>query len=681
MPGQQRGLTQFWQELKRRKVVRVITVYAAAAFVMLELVDIITEPFGLPDWTMILVVVLLTIGFIISVILSWIYDIHPEGGIVRTEPAHKVKSEDIPVSTNSWRIATYGSMVVIVGLIMLNVFSNRGGIRINESLDKSIAVLPFQNDSRSAENEHVINGYMASVHDNLCRIKDLKVLSLLSTEQYRNNLKPIPEIAQELKVGYLLSARGQMYDKKIRLIVQLTDADENIIWSHPFDKQINEVDDHISIQSEIAQSVAAEIEAIITPEEKQLIEKIPTTSLTALDFYQRGNNEYNRFLFEDDNSSLERAEAYYLKALEYDSTFAQAYTGLALTDYSKHYSEEQYAGYLSDTYLEGEFLDSILILADIALSYDDQLSEAYTVKGYYYHARGLTEQANKEFDQAIRLNPNDWMAYSGKGQLYGMWDDNLNAIVNLQKAASLNHGSELPGLLVDMGWAYLCAGFSEKNNYYIQEALKLDDDSAAYYFSLAGSERWLGNFEKGIEFGEKAYAIDSNHISNLIILGANYMYLGQYEESLKYYKEWFEELKALGIRSINDMSRIGYVYWLNGYKEEANYYFNEQINFCNRSIELGRLYAKQLWAYYDLAGVYAFRGEKDKAFENLRFFNQKQRMGRWLVTHFKHDPLFDSIRNEPEFQQIVSEVEAKYQAEHERVGKWLEENDMLQLIQ
>jgi len=348
-----------------------------------------------------------------------------------------------------------------------------------------------------------------------------------------------------------------------------------------------------------------------------------------------------------------------------------------LTDYSKHYSTELYVGYLSDTYFEGEFLDSILILADIALSFDDQLAEAYTVKGYYYHARGFTEQAIKEFDKAIKFNPNDWMAYNGKGQLYS-WDDyHINAIDNFQKAASLNHGSELPGLLRRIGDAFDGTGFNEKHHYYIQEALKLDDDSMKYYYSLAGSERWLGNFEKSIEFGEKAYAIDSNHTGNLIILGDNYMYLGQYEESLKYYKEWFEELKTLGILSINDMHRIGYVYWVNGYKEEANHYFNEQITLCNRSIELGRLYAKQLWVYYDLAGVYAFRGEKDKAFENLRVFNQKQRMGFWWVTHFKHDPLFDSIRDEPEFQQIVKDVEAKYQAEHERVRQWLEKNDML----
>ena len=82
-------------------------------------------------------------------------------------------------------------------------------------------------------------------------------------------------------------------------------------------------------------------------------------------------------------------------------------------------------------------------------------------------------------------------------------------------------------------------------------------------------------------------------------------------------------------------------------------------------------------AYYDRAGVYAFRGEKEKALENLRIFNKKKVIGIEMVGLIKWDELFDNIRDEPEFQQIVRDVEAKYQAEHERVRQWLEENDML----
>jgi hypothetical protein len=110
-------LSKFWQELKRRKVTRTITVYAAAAFVILELVSIIVEPLRLPEWTLPFIIVLLCVGFIIAIILSWIYDVHPEGGIVKTEPAHNVKAEPVPLSSKSWKIASYISFVVILALI------------------------------------------------------------------------------------------------------------------------------------------------------------------------------------------------------------------------------------------------------------------------------------------------------------------------------------------------------------------------------------------------------------------------------------------------------------------------------------------------------------------------------------------------------------------------------------
>ena len=105
----------------------------------------------------------------------------------------------------------------------------------------------------------------------------------------------------------------------------------------------------------------------------------------------------------------------------------------------------------------------------------------------------------------------------------------------------------------------------------------------------------------------------------------------------------------------------------------------EPINIFRSEVpaELERARSILLFTYYDLAGVYAFRGEKDKAYENLRIFNQRQWMNSWMVYWIKNDPLFDSIRDEPEFQQIVRDVEAKYQAEHERVRKWLEEQGML----
>ena len=107
--------------------------------------------------------------------------------------------------------------------------------------------------------------------------------------------------------------------------------------------------------------------------------------------------------------SLQKAEDLYHKALKYDSTFAKAYTGLAMVYWDKHISKE---------YFTKNFMDSVRILINFALSFDNQLSEAYTLRGRYYSEIGKPEQAIEEFDKAIKLNPNDWIAYKGKGDFY-----------------------------------------------------------------------------------------------------------------------------------------------------------------------------------------------------------------------------------------------------------------------
>ncbi len=665
MPEKSKDPFQFWEELKRRRVIRVITVYAAAAFVLLELVDIISEPFGLPDWTLKLVTVLLVVGFIISVILSWIYDVTPEG-IEKTKPSKEVESVEAPPASKGWRIATFVSVLIIIAFVVFYIVGNNKKSFDISKLEKSIAVLPFRNDSPNQERMYFINGTMESILDNLCKIEDIRVVSRNSVEQYRDNPKPTPVVAEEMNVGFVLEGSGHRDGNNVRLFVQLLDGrNDQHLWSKSYDADIEEI---FSMQSEIAQLVAAEIEAIITPEEKLLIEKIPTTSLIAHEFYIKGRDKHNQYWLDNDNrTALERAEELYYDALDYDSTFALAYTGLAYVYWDKHYWE---------TFFSESFLDSVFILTDIALSFDDQLAEAYTIRGDYYRNKGLIEKALEEYDKANRLNPNNWMAYFGKGKLYNS-SDYVKCLDNLQKAASLNRTSELPVLYRQIAEMYYTAGFSVKGNFYSQEALNLDGDSVAYYINLNYNEWIRGNFEKSIEYLEKGYAIDSNNISIINVLGFCYMFVGKFEESLKYYKKYVEKLNALGDLKINEMHRIGYSYWKNGYKEEAEYYINEQLDYCIKAIELGRQYSQNYYSYYDLATVYAFRGEKEKAYQSLRIFTQKKIIPLWAVNLIKKDYFFNRMRDEPEFQQIVREWEAKYQAEHERVRKWLEENNML----
>ena len=662
-------LSQFWQELKRRKVVRTITVYAAAAFVILELLSIIIEPLRLPDWTLQFAIVFLCIGFIVAVILSWIYDIHPKGGMVKTGPVEKVKEEDIPKSSNGWKIASYISFVVIIALIVFNVLPRNKVSKKSLLLDKSIAVLPFRNDSEDKGNEHFINGAMESILDNLCKIEDLRVPGRTSVEQYRGVSRPIPEIAAEMNVSYILEGSGQKLGDRILLSVQLLNGkNDQHLWSKQYDRKIHKIEDLIDIQSEIAKLVASEIEAIVTPKEKVLIEKILTTNLTAYDFYQRGREEHWKFKTDNDNrEALERAKELYQNALEYDSTFALAYTGLARVYWDRHYW---------DTYFTENFLDSVLILADKAISYDNQIAEAYTIKGDSYREIGQEEQAIREYSKAITLNPNDWEAYLGKGEYYAHFDG-VKGLENYHKAVSLNRGSELPALLHELAETYHRYGFKEKAFYYSQEALKLDNDSFLYYYGLGADAGVTGDFANGIKFGKAAYALDSSNVAILLSLGDLYMWSDQYKESLKYYKKFIARLNSLGILQTNYMHRVAYAFWMNGLEEEAEHYFNLEVEYCNMNIELGRIEAQQLWSYYDLASVYAFRGEKEKAYENLRIYNQRPTVSSWMMNLHRRDPLFESMRDEPEYQQIIRDAESKYQAEHARINKWLDENDML----
>ena len=581
----------------------------------------------------------------------------------------------IDQKSKKWLIMLLSIFLCFVGIFALYKIIDRSKqTQALTKLEKSIAVLPFRNDSPDQENTYFINGIMEEVLNNLQKIKGFRVLSRTSTEQYRGSAKlTITKIAKELNVNYIVEGSGQKYGNSYRLRVQLiTGKNERHLWGESYEKEIREAKDIYGTQSEIAQSIASALKATITPEEKQLINKIPTTNLTAYDFYQRGREEHTKYWINNwtnnsNRATLQKAEDFYHKALKYDSTYAQAYTGLARVYWDKHYWEE---------YFSKNFMDSILTLTNIGLTFDNQLSEAYTLRGTYYNEIGKPDQAIEEFDKAIKLNPNDWKAYLGKGEFY--WGNDLvNNINYLQKAASINRGPELPTLLGEIGSAYLGAGFPEKSKYYYQEELKLDGDSSVYYFSLEINEYFLENYNKSIEFGVKAYALDSTNYEILMFLGFDYSWLGQYKESLKYFKKWFTRLKTSGALSTNNMDNIGYAYWQNGYKKEAEFFFDEQIKINNRMNELKRPGGLGLNTYYDLATVYAFRGEKDKAYKNLRIYNQSQGITLFMAMTIKTDPLFNSIRNEPEFQQIVRDVEAKYQAEHERVRKWLEEQGKL----
>jgi TolB-like protein/Tfp pilus assembly protein PilF len=549
-----------------------------------------------------------------------------------------------------------GAVITLV-LIILGIFFIPKLIKPTKQLEKSIAVLPFINESPVDSNKHFINGIMEEVLNNLQTIKDLRVLSRTSTDQYQGPDKPtIPEIAKKLGVNYIVEGSGQKIGNTFILRVQLIKAKgkETHLWGKSYEQEIRGTNDIFNIQSQIAQAIAEELKTVITPEEKQLIERIPTSSKDALYFYQKGKEELGKFSSGSTNrrnkqvlitnkQALASAKKMFTKALEYDSTLALAYTGLAREFWDR-----------------GN-IDSTLILADKALFYNKQLSEAYILRGNYYDSKGEVTRAIDEYDKALKINPNSWEAYYQKGILYRD-ADLLQSIDNFQKAASLNSGPELPDIKYEIARVYRFAGFYEKSKDIALEVLKLDGDSVRYFSHVSTAEFCLGNEEKALELRKRAYAIDSTNIAILQQLGESYRDMRKWEEMLKYFKK-------LAGRSVH----LGYAFLKNGYTKEAEDCFERLTKSFENTIKLN---PQSYSTYGYLAILYAIKGDKEKVYENLNRFKQIQVLSIQLVQALNY-PAFDSIRNEPEFKKIAAEIEAKFQAEHERIRKWLEENNML----
>jgi TolB-like protein len=676
MPQSPNKITQYWQELKRRKVVRVITVYAAAAFVILELTDIVAEPLKLPTWLLPFVIVLLSIGFIIAIILSWIYDKHPEGGMVKTGAVDKANSKKIKTSSNSWKIASYFSFLVIVAFVVFHLVGNNKESFDISKLEKSVAVLPLNYLSEDPNKQYLANGVLEAITGHLSTIEGLRVMPRTSVEQYRENRKSAKEIGEELDVSYLIEGSFLMIDDQVKLTIQLVVAEvgDHLIFRE-YDINYNDI---IAVQSEVVQTIAKEIKVAITPEEKDRIEKVPTTSLTALDFYQRGREEYWRSrLNREYGTALKQAEFFFNKALENDPRYTLAYAGLAMVYYSKYLTTSRSGGQYSADYYLSVNLDSMNLLAQRAMDLDEPVADAYFAKGVYEQERGNLKEGLEYMNEAMKINPNHTLALTGAASIYGDLYDYVNGLTSLHKAASMERGSLLPVIYFTLYSGYSVMGFPEKSLHYLDEYLSLSGDSITYFIYRYAEELPASNQEKANKYAAAAYEVDSSNQDAILYMGRSNLDSKRYEEAYPYYLKYFNLVEAAGDLDVNDMNRMGHVLWMTGRKEEAQRYFQEMIYHCKRHIEINSSYGRQA-ASYDLAGVYAFIGEKDSAYYYLEEFSktnlQIYNFIDWLNIR---DPLFESIRQEDRFQKLLRDMEDKYQAEHERVRQWLEENDML----
>ncbi len=300
----------------------MIVVYATAAFVILEAVDIIFPRLNFPDWTITFVMILLVVGFPITFIFSWIFDVTPEG-IEKTKPSKEIPHDEKPVTPNAWRIATYVSVVVIIGLLLVNIFSGRNGSKIDPDLTKSIAILPIHNFSGDPGQEYICDGLTDEIISNLCRIGSFsKVASLTSVLNYKNSDLNIPEIAGELDVNYILESTFKRIGDQLRVTVQLIEpAQDNHLWLHDYDRPYEEI---VAIPGDIAIQIADHLDAFLTDTEKESVSELPTSSLEAYEILQRGhyNIRCHTYPYSYKDSIF--------KAIELDPGYADAYADMGL---------------------------------------------------------------------------------------------------------------------------------------------------------------------------------------------------------------------------------------------------------------------------------------------------------------------------------------------------------------
>jgi adenylate cyclase len=361
-------------------------------------------------------------------------------------------------------------------------------------LEKSIAILPFKNDSKDEENTYFINGLMEEILNNLQKIKDLRVISRTSVEQYRNQTKPIPEIAKELGVNYVVEGSGQKYGNAFRLRTQLImAAKESHLWGESYQQKISEAEDIFRIQTQIAESIAKELKAIITPQEKDLIEKIPTKQLEAYDAYLKGRF----YLYKLTSEDLEAAMKYFELAKEKDPNYALAYSGISFV-----WAVQMQMGYLSPAEAGPKSMEALMKAVEL----DSNNSEiVYSQAGINTWVMWDWDGGEAAFKKSIELNPNHTEAHAYYSHFLNMMGHQKEAKEQIELALKLDPYNPLIKSLYSMDLV-----FSRQYEEAIsasQEALNLDNTAIVALAGLAYALHLSGRYDEALSVFKSVYSI------------------------------------------------------------------------------------------------------------------------------------------------------------------------------
>ena len=262
----------------------------------------------------------------------------------------------------------------------------------SSNIEKSIAVLPFDNLSTDEDSEIFRDGMTEDILTHLSKIKDLRVISRTSVTQYKNTEKSIPEIAKELNVSYILEGSIRKYDDQLRVTAQLIDthSDEHI-WADNYDRTLTDI---FKIQSEVSKEIVEALQLNLSFEEQQGLSAVATENIEAYKLFLMGRQEADK----RNSESLAKSIELYNQALLLDPNYAEALAEIANSVYLETYysfRDPEEAAKTANDYL------------DRAEKISDKVSRIYSVRGLIYNIEGKSEEAKEAFEKAIKLSPND----------------------------------------------------------------------------------------------------------------------------------------------------------------------------------------------------------------------------------------------------------------------------------
>jgi TolB-like protein/tetratricopeptide (TPR) repeat protein len=510
----------FFAELKRRNVYKVAVAYAVVAWLLIQAASIFFPAFDVPPWVMKIFIIVIIFGFPVALIFSWAFEITPEG--------IKLESEIEPTKSIARRTGrkivavTIALAVVAAGLFVYQLVRSRSDTSAYPTtatiVNKSIAVLPFDNLSRDPDNAYFCEGVQDEILTRLAKVADLKVISRTSTQHFKSTPDNLPQIAKQLGVAHILEGSVQKSNDQVRVTVQLINAITDAhLWAEIYDRKLTDI---FAVESDIAKTIADTLQAKLTGSEKISIAKTPTVNPEAYELYLKGRFFWNKRTAAD----LRKGIDYFNQATSKDPGYALAYAGLA----------DSYV--ILSVFGAASPQDSIpqaRAAAKKALELDDTLAEAHASSGRIAGPYDFEfDRSIAEFERAIQLNPNYAMAHH-----WLSWGP-LTALARFDRAiAEGKRAVELDPLSLinnaDLGGnVYFNARRYDEAIAQLRKTIEIDPRFYLAHYYLGQAFQLKGQRTEAITEYQKAVELDDDPEA-LAYLGQAYARAGQRDEAQK----------------------------------------------------------------------------------------------------------------------------------------------------